>query len=216
MATANEMHQRHRGGSQRGEPAWDLALLYPRQGSWTESDYLGLSSMGMIELTDGSIEVLPMPTKAHQRIVRFLFLLLQRWIDTSEVGEVFFAPMPVRLGPGRFREPDIVVLLESGSEFRGHPQGADLVMEVVSPGEENRRRDLEIKPVEYASAGIKEYWIIDPEKAEIHVLHVPQAATGDTAARYAVHQVFRGDEAACSSLLAGFQVAAREVLDAAG
>jgi Uma2 family endonuclease len=45
----------------------------------------------------------------------------------------------------------------------GQPDGADLVLEVVSPGERERTADLETKPVVYAKAGIPKYWIVDPQ-----------------------------------------------------
>ncbi|MFO0956477.1 MAG: Uma2 family endonuclease [Isosphaeraceae bacterium] len=70
--------------------------------------------------------------------------------------------MPVRLGPDKIREPDIVFLLAEHADRIGKQvlEGADLVMEVVS---EDRRRDLVEKRADYAEAGIPEYWIIDPE-----------------------------------------------------
>ena len=46
---------------QPGEPPWDVALLYPLQGSWTEDDYLELGTNRLVEFSDGGIEVLPMP-----------------------------------------------------------------------------------------------------------------------------------------------------------
>ena len=49
-------------------------------------------------------------------------------------------------------------------------EGADLVMEVVSRDAESRKRDLLQKPLEYAEAGIQEYWIVDPRKSSIMVL----------------------------------------------
>ncbi len=55
-------------------------------------------------------------------------------------------------------------------EYRGYPDGADLVIEVVSSDLESRRRDLEIKPKEYARAGIPEYWIVDPQSKHIQIL----------------------------------------------
>ena len=51
------------------EPAWDLVSLYPPQGDWTDQDYLSfvdkLDTHRLIELVDGRIEVLPVPTEAH-------------------------------------------------------------------------------------------------------------------------------------------------------
>ena len=49
------------------EPAWEVALLFPAQGEWSEDDYLWLTdhTRCLVEFTDGHVEVLPMPTDAH-------------------------------------------------------------------------------------------------------------------------------------------------------
>ena len=63
------------------EPAWEVALLFPAQGEWSEDDYLWLTDPGcLVELTDGHVEVLPMPTDAHQRIVLFLYRALYAFL----------------------------------------------------------------------------------------------------------------------------------------
>lgn len=195
----------------RGQPAWNLALLYPPQGMWTEDDYLDLeqkSDNRMIELVDGFLEVLPMPDLFHQRIVRFLFKKLDDHVSASRLGEVVFAPMPVRLWKLQLREPDIVYLkAERVKDSRKPPQGADLVMEIVSPGSENRKRDLKEKRKVYAKAKISEYWIIDPEKATITVLTL-------TGSRYKEHGKFKSGDEATSSLLKGFAVEVSEVFAA--
>jgi Uma2 family endonuclease len=111
------------------------------------------------------------------------------------------------LGPGRFREPDIVYLRPGRGEFRGQPEGADLVMEVVSEGEENRRRDLEEKRRDYAQAGIPEYWIVDPESRRVTVLALEQGT-------YREHGVFGPGNAASSVLLPGFSVSVTDLFAA--
>ena len=55
-----------------GEPTWDITSLFPLQGDWTESEYLALKSSRLIELRDGFLDVLQMPTVLHQLIVMFL------------------------------------------------------------------------------------------------------------------------------------------------
>jgi Uma2 family endonuclease len=113
---------------------------------------------------------------------------------------VLFAPLPVRLWPGKFREPDIVyVRPERVPNLRGQPQGADLAMEIVSPGAENRQRDLEIKRQEYAAAGISEYWLVDPEERRITVFTLDGQS-------YRVHGEFVPGTQATSALLPGFIV----------
>lgn len=187
-----------------GEPAWDVALLYPVQGSWTESDYLELGTNRMVEFCDGAIEVLPVPTRIHQRIVRQVFLLLQAFVSAHAPGEVFFVPLPVRLRPGKYREPDIIYVRPERGEHAGQPDGADLVIEVLSEGEANRRRDKEIKVEEYAESGIPEYWIVDPEMRQVTVLVLDGTA-------YRQHGVFGPGETATSVLLPGFRASVDEV-----
>jgi len=175
-------------------------LLFPLQGQWTEEDYLALDSNRMIELVDGCLEVLPMPTLSHQFIVRFLFRLLDAFVCTRKLGQVAFAPCPIHLGPRNYREPDLFFLRSDRSVNRkGQPVGMDLGLEVVSPGTENRQRDLEDKRAAYARAGVTEYWIVDPQEATITVLTLDVAA-------YREHGVFRPGSQATSVLLPGFAV----------
>lgn len=187
--------------SRLGEPAWEVAYLFPTQGNWTEGDYLAFNGMNwMIELSEGCLEVLPMPTIFHQLIVDFLHTLLKAFLAAHASGRALGAPLPVRLWPGTFREPDIVYLRpERMTKVHGQPDGADLVMEVVSEGSENRERDLETKRDEYARAGIAEYWIVDPKEQRITVLTLD----GQT---YREHGVFGPGETATSVLLPGFSV----------
>ncbi len=127
-----------------GEPAWDVAYLFPPQGQWTESDYLALDTNHMVELVDGFLEVLPMPTTTHQLLIGCLYRLLWAFCAASDLGTAALAGIRVRLRPRTFREPDVVFMLKEHADRIGEEywKGADLVMEVVSKGPENRERDL--------------------------------------------------------------------------
>ena len=187
----------HPPASAPGEPAWPVALLYPLQGQWAESDYLALQghTNRLVELSGGYIEVLPMPSPFHQRIVRLSLWLVAKRGGGLGSGEVFFAPLPIRLWPGKFRDPDIVYLKPGRiSDPHHQPQGADLVVEVVSEDDEDRRRDLETKRQEYAEAGIAEYWIVDPKERKITVLKLEGSA-------YRLHGEFGHGATVSSALL---------------
>ncbi len=124
-------------------PTWEIAHLFPNQGHWTEDDYLELDSHfdnRMFELTNGYLEILPMPKTSHQLIVRFILKALETFVDAHGSGLVLFAPLRVRLSPGKFREPDILSLSAAHRDRAGEDywEGADLVMEVVSSGAESR------------------------------------------------------------------------------
>ena len=150
-----------------GAPAWPVALLFPPQGQWTENEYLALQkrSRRLVELSDGQIEVLSMPNPLHQRIAGYLY--------PSEAGrghrfgEVFFAPLPIRLWAGKYRDPDM--RFSSRAAF---PIRTSAARRGPRDGSRQRRgrgpaRDLETKRQEYAQAGIAEYWIVDPKTETI-------------------------------------------------
>jgi len=191
--------------AKKGEPPWNVALLFPAQGEWTEEAYFALDTNRLVELSDGCLEVLPMPLPWHQWVVRFLHGLLNDFVSDRKLGEAFFAPMPIRLWPGQIREPDVIFLShERLKDYYKTPDGADLVMEIVSAGHEHRQRDLDVKRREYAQAGIAEYWIVDAETTQITVL----ALDGDT---YREHGVFDPGDVATSALLSGFSVPVKDV-----
>lgn len=192
--------------SERGQPAWALATLFPTQGAWTEEDYFRLETEHFVELVDGCIEVLPMPTWLHQRIVRWLSRRFEDWTNLHNHGEVLFAPLPLKLFAGTIREPDILIVQRLGqnSRLQKYPASALLVVEVVSEGKTSRNRDLIDKRHDYAKAGIAEYWIVDPIERVITVL----ALNGN---EYREHGRFPGDQIASSLLLTDFTISTNDV-----
>lgn len=192
-----------------GEPAWDIAQLFPYQGYWSEEAYLALDTNHLVEYSNGFIEVLPMPTTSHQDIMLAFYETLKEFVRPKKLGKVSVAALPVRTRKGEYREPDVLFMLAEHADRIGEQywEGADLVMEVVSPGDENRQRDLKEKRKDYARARIREYWIIDPEKESILVLRLSKG-------KYVVHGEFGRSDKATSVLLDGFEVDVDAVLDA--
>jgi Uma2 family endonuclease len=188
------------------KPAWEVALLFPDQGAWSEEEYLGLETNHLVEFSNGSIEVLPMPTLSHQLIVMFLYRALDRFVQKHQLGIVLVAPLPVRLWKAKYREPDVFFLLARHMSLlkEEYSTRADLVMEVVIGSAEDRRRDLVTKKREYAKAKVSEYWIIDPQKELIRVLRL-------AGKKYLVHGEFSKGEVAISHLLPGFSADVTEV-----
>ncbi len=187
--------------SQRGEPSWEVAYCFPRQGEWTDEDFLAFESSNFpVELVDGCLEFLPMPTYSHQRLVRFLFLQLDRAAQMSRRGEASFVPCPIRLWDSRFREPDVFFLsAERVARREDPPQGAEIVIEVLSQGQTNRDRDLVVKRNDYARAQIPEYWIVDPEQSSVTVLVL-------AINQYIIHGEFKSESIATSVFLPEFSV----------
>lgn len=185
------------------EPAWDFARLFPTQGQWDEEDYFAIDTNQLVEFSNGHLEVLDMPSINHQLIILALFRLLDRFVEARQLGKVLLAPVKIQLWAGKYREPDLILILPP--RYDQHTEqywiGADLVMEVISPND--RQRDAKTKRREYAQAGISEYWIVDPEYQTITILTLPPTPG---APAYREHGKFSAGQQAISSLLPDFAV----------
>ena len=185
-----------------------LCDLLPPQGSWSDEAYLWLTDYTnrLIEFTDGHVQELPMPTSTHQAVLAFLYDLFRAYLKPRS-GVVMFAALRMRIRAGKFREPDLLLLLDRADRRYQDRYwlGADLVVEVVSPDDPGR--DLVEKRVDYAEAGISEYWIADPRDETIRVLALQDGV-------HVEHGVHVRGSAATSPLLAGFTADVSAVFDA--
>jgi Uma2 family endonuclease len=196
--------------SKRGEPVWELAKVFPAQGHWTEEEYLEFdrSENMLVEYTDGYVAVLPMPTRAHQKIVLYVLRALLAFVEPKNLGEALCAPLPFKLRIKKWRESDIIFTLSEHIEEGDYPEKADLIIEVVSADRESHARDYKQKRTDYAGAGIPEYWIVDPKQEQITVLKLQGR-------KYIEHGVYKKGAKATSNLLKGFGVEVTSVFNAA-
>jgi Uma2 family endonuclease len=191
-------------------PEWKdmLEEILPPQGRWSEDEYLVLTDHRnrLVEFTDGFLEILPIPTDKHQVILGFLYQAFLGFIDPRG-GKVRIAPLRLQIRPGKFREPDLLLLLTAADPRRQNRfwLGADLALEVVSG--EKPDRDLVDKRGNYAEGRVPEYWLVNPQTATITALRM-------RADVYEEAGIFRRGESAASTLLAGFSVAVSAVFDA--
>jgi Uma2 family endonuclease len=124
------------------------------------------------EWVDGEVIMVSPASRRHQDIVRFLVNLLSLHVESHDLGTILIAPFQMKLGedmPGR--EPDLLYVASAHLDrlkntYLDGP--ADMVVEIIS--EESIGRDRGEKFVEYETAGILEYWLIDPirEQAEFY------------------------------------------------
>ena len=156
----------------------ELIDLLPGPGEWTEADYYPFSERGRpVELSDGNLEIVELPTYAHQRILLRLSVALHTFVTARNLGEVCFAPLPVKLWSGKIREPDLMFMSTAHASRMGEYWGVpDLAVEVISLG--SVYKDREVKRKEYAKAGVAEYWIIDPEARTVDIYEVGKHFTG--------------------------------------
>ena len=148
---------------------------------YTYADYLTWQFKERVELIRGYVvRMSPAPNVRHQRISGFIFRKIGTFLE-GKTCEVFSAPFDVRLPlpPHKVKgdvintvvQPDIVVVCDpSRLDEHGCIGPPDIVVEVLSPG--NTRREMKDKLELYQSAGIPEYWVVDPDHEFVLVFTV--------------------------------------------
>ncbi len=176
----------------------------------SEEDFLARTDLRRVEFVSGRLEVVPACSMTHQLILMFMLRRLGDFVEQRSLGMVLPAGMDIRTVAGRYRQPDIVLMLDVHADRRTERfwDGADLVVEIVSP--DDPARDWVAKREEYARAGIPEYWIIDPRTSQVLVLGLDE-----TAGAYREVADCRPGDIAESRLLAGFSIDVAELFDAA-
>ena len=127
------------------------------------------------ELIEGELFVSCAPGLTHQRIFGRLFITIQKYLEQNPIGEAIATP-GVIFSQYSGVIPDIIFIsnerldeIAQGERVIGSP---DLVIEIVSPGAENRQRDRIAKRKLYGKREVKEYWIVDPEERSVEVYHL--------------------------------------------
>jgi len=143
----------------------------PQKRSYTAEYIYSLPEGQRAELIDGQIYDMALPMRIHQKLVSQLTKLIGNYIDANHGGcEVYPAPFAVFLNADNktYVEPDISVICDNDKlDERGCNGAPDWVIEIVSPSTE--RMDYGIKLFKYRSAGVREYWIVNPLKQTVMV-----------------------------------------------
>ena len=136
---------------------------------YTIDDIYNLPDGQRAELIDGELYMMAAPDTKHQRLVMELSFRIRDFIGRKKGScEVFPAPFAVFLNADDdiYLEPDISVICDRDKLTDEGCKGApDWITEVVSPS--SRPIDYNKKLFKYRTAGVREYWIVDPEKNRI-------------------------------------------------
>jgi Uma2 family endonuclease len=156
-------------------------------GTWTYEDLFSLPDDGRrYEIIEGELFEMPSPGSAHALVVAALIRLLIPLVENLG-GRWCTAPIDVFFPGANPVQPDILVIFPSGQAEivpRGIEGTPDLVVELLSPS--NRGHDLLTKRSLYARAGVREYWLVDPDARTVEILsldrdafHLAAAGSGD-------------------------------------
>jgi Uma2 family endonuclease len=143
---------------------------------YTYADFLEWDESERYEIIDGLAVKMPAPFTPHQRVLVEMLYQIRHFLR-GRTAEVFVAPYSVRLCPAKdlsddtVLEPDIIVICDpSKIDYRGCNGAPDMVVEILSPSTAHYDRGVKLR--KYREAGVKEYWIADPDTKSLtkHIL----------------------------------------------
>lgn len=179
----------------------------------TFEDYLAQTDglEGRYELVNGALVEMPPESPENLDIAKGLMFALARYVPIALIA--YNTEIEVSGGRATCRLPDLIIHTEDSKTAiqgttratvtRDMPPPA-LVVEVVSPGEQNRIRDYRYKHTEYAARRIAEYWIVDPQQQQVTVCQWVEGQYEDA--------VFAGAQPVVSQVIPTFNLTAQQVL----
>ena len=146
---------------------------------YTLADYEMLPEGAPYQLIAGDFVMSPAPKPYHQSNAGRIYVQLLLFTDERDLGVVLMSPIDVYFDQGDAYQPDIVFVSADRLDSIGEKniQGApDIIVEVLSS---NAKHDLVEKKDVYEASGVKEYWIVDPDRKSIDVLENVQGKYGN-------------------------------------
>lgn len=138
---------------------------------YTIADIEALPEGTRAELINGKMYMMASPSRTHQRMLMAMMVQIYNYIASKKGKcEVYAAPFAVYLhnDDKTYLEPDIIVVCDTEKlDEKGCHGAPDWVVEVVSLS--SKRMDRVLKLAEYRKAGVREYWLVDPEAQRVTV-----------------------------------------------
>jgi Uma2 family endonuclease len=156
----------------------------PYRSDYTYADVLEWSEDFRAEIIEGELFMMSPPVRKHQGISGGLYLQIATFLK-GKPCKVYAAPFGVRLYPRKDHrdktvlEPDISVICDSSKlDDRGCNGAPDLIIEILSPS--TKSKDTVRKFNLYLDAGVREYWIVDPDTETVQVYVLENGRYADT------------------------------------
>jgi Uma2 family endonuclease len=146
-------------------------------------DYQKLPETGpRYQLIEGELYIAPAPNRYHQDISRNIGYMLLRYLEVNPVGVMYHAPFDVYLDEYNVFQPDILFVANDRRHIltpRGVEGTPNFVVEILSP--RTAHIDTDLKARVFATSGVEELWIIDPNDRTIEVFYLQKDANAPAA-----------------------------------
>ncbi len=159
------------------------------------------------ELFEGELFVSRAPGLSHQRVLGNIHAIIRVYLEQNPTGEILLTPGVIfdefnsAIPDAVFSSHQRISEIVSGERIVKAPE---LVIEIVSPGKENARRDREVKRQVYGKHGVKEYWIADPLNRSLEIYRLKSQTL-------ALAETLMDEDEITSSVLPGFKCQARQI-----
>lgn len=154
-------------------------MPFPQKTNYTITDIYNLPDGKRAELIHGRLFMMAPPNRLHQELIMELSATIRQHIkENSGSCKIYPSPFAVYLNAddSTYVEPDISVICDKNKLTDSGCNGApDFIIEVVSPS--SRKMDYITKNALYSDAGVREYWIVDPEKRRTMIYRYEEDAT---------------------------------------
>ena len=142
-----------------------------RQGEYTLEDYYAIPDERRVELIDGVIYDMASPSYTHQELAGPIYSELRKHVKQKKgLCKPIMSPFDVQLDRDdkTMVQPDVMVVCDRDKIINRCLYGApDFVVEILSPS--TSKKDSTIKLKKYKAAGVREYWMVDPDKKKVVV-----------------------------------------------
>ena len=159
------------------------------------------------ELFEGESIVSRAPSLSHQRVLGNIYAVVRDYLKQNPIGEMLLTP-GVIFDEFNSAIPDAAFVsherrrqIGAGERITGAPE---LMVEVVSPGAENARRDRVVKRQVYGKFGVKEYWVADPDNRSLEIYRLKKRTL-------TLVETLIVDDEVTSSILPGFRCKASQL-----
>lgn len=176
-----------------------------KKGKYTVEDYNKLPEGAPYQLIGGELVMTPSPIPYHQDIILKLGSKLLSFIDNSNLGKVYIAPVDVYFSDTEVYQPDVIFISKKNLKIIGEKriEGApDIVIEVLSPS--SAYYDLRLKKDLYEQSGVMEYWVVDPVQRKIEIFFNKQDS-------FELITAVKNEGKVSSTVLKGFTISLQEI-----
>ena len=184
---------------------------YDENSRYTYADYLKWEGLERYQLINGKVFNIPSSSVVHQALLMELSMQFADWLK-GKPCQVFAAPLDVRLFPKEddsddtVVQPDLLVVCDKEKLSKGYVNGApDLVVEIVTPLSTYYEFFLQFHG--YLEAGVREYWVIDPEGQKMQVNIYENG--------HYISSVHKGNESVPVNILPGLNITLGSLWEAA-